>query len=575
MIHKIYANDKRFKEINFSEGLNIIKADIDEESGEKDTRNGVGKTTLINIIHFCLGSRLNKKSLPIDKIEDWIFYIEIDINGGKIKAARSIEHPNIIKVEGDTDKLTHVPSVDPENEFLFYNNENWKKLLGIGLFGLEESGSTKYSPSFRSLISYFMRRRRNAYDEPFKHNPQQKPVDWKINTAFLLGLSWARVSESQEIIDKEKALTILNTAIKEGFYSHRGELEAERIQLDNEIKFEKDALSTFKVHPQYKNLEKDANRLTKEIHELSNQIITLNLNLDKYEESISSERLHESLAIEDLYEEAGMLFPEDIKTTLNEAKSFHQTIIRNRKEFLQTEISEIKNRIYNVEDLIKRKTNERAMVLDVLNKYGALEEYTALQRQFSEKVERFSSIKRKIEEINQISDEKKKIKEAKIVLETKLQRDYEDKRPNWERAVTLFNENSVALYNEPGYLIIDVSENGYNFDVDIQRSGSEGIDKMKIFCYDLMLVELYSQYEEIDFLIHDTVIYDSVDTRQRAHALQHAHKKAIENGFQYICALNSDMIPYEHFTNDFDIEKFVCLTLTDKDPSGSLLGFEF
>ena len=66
MIHKIYANDKRFKPVQFELGLNIIKADKKPESGKKDSRNGLGKTTLINIVHFCLGSDLDEKLLPIN-----------------------------------------------------------------------------------------------------------------------------------------------------------------------------------------------------------------------------------------------------------------------------------------------------------------------------------------------------------------------------------------------------------------------------------------------------------------------------------------------------------------------------
>jgi uncharacterized protein YydD (DUF2326 family) len=83
--------------------------------------------------------------------------------------------------------------------------------------------------------------------------------------------------------------------------------------------------------------------------------------------------------------------------------------------------------------------------------------------------------------------QKKGIKMRKLELETNIQRDYEQCRFNWKRAVELFNENSLALYDEPGNLIINITENGYEFDAEIQHSSSEGISKMKIFCYDIML----------------------------------------------------------------------------------------
>lgn len=192
-----------------------------------------------------------------------------------------------------------------------------------------------------------------------------------------------------------------------------------------------------------------------------------------------------------------------------------------------------------------------------------------------EKKGQLEVVRNKIVDIRDMAQHKKDIKALKIELETKLQRDYEQNRNEWEKAVSLFNENSQALYDEPGNLIINTSDNGYKFDVEINKSSSEGVGKMKIFCYDLMLVELMTQRNGIDFLFHDSSIFDGVDSRQRALALMHANRKALENNFQYICALNSDMIPSDDFDEEFKINEFVRLILKDQKPEDSTLGFHF
>lgn len=46
-------------------------------------------------------------------------------------------------------------------------------------------------------------------------------------------------------------------------------------------------------------------------------------------------------------------------------------------------------------------------------------------------------------------------------------------------------------------------------------------------------------------------------------------------GFQYICTLNTDMVPTDDFSDGFDFKPLVRLRLTDTDPSGSLLGFRY
>lgn len=575
MIHRIYASDERFKPVTFDMGLNIILAERSTDSSDKDTRNGAGKTTLINVVHFCFGADLKKLDLPTEEIKNWIFSIELDLCGKRVTAKRSIEKPGIVFITPEANSFEIAPVKDEDSGEWFYKNEDWKKLLGICLFGLREQVKAKYSPSFRGLFSYFVRKGIDAYTNPFLHFRNQKIFDWQINNAYLLGLNWVLASEVQEIRDQNQAIKALNSALKAGLVATQGELEAERIRLEKKINEQNKALETFKVHPQYKELQENANQLTESIHLLSNQNLILSRKLSRYEDAIASERTPSHESVEKLYAEVGIYFSENLKRTLNEAKEFHATIIKNRKNFLEVETTEIRNQIAKNDALLKSKTNNRATIMELLKTHGALEEFSFLQKNIVQDKELLERIKVKLLEIKELSAKKKAIKESKLELETKLQRDYEESRPHWEKAIALFNESSLALYNESGDLIINTTENGYEFDVEIKRNTSEGVSKMKIFCYDLMLVELFAQEGGIDFLFHDSTLYDGVDSRQRAHALIHARNKAQEGNFQYICALNSDMIPIDDFEEGFNVQDTIRLTLGDQQPSESLLGFHF
>lgn len=95
MIYKLYANDPRFRKIILTSGMNIILADRDSEATDKDSRNGLGKSTFIYLVHFCLGADLDNKKLPIDTIQDWAFYLEMDLFGEKITIKRQISEPNV------------------------------------------------------------------------------------------------------------------------------------------------------------------------------------------------------------------------------------------------------------------------------------------------------------------------------------------------------------------------------------------------------------------------------------------------------------------------------------------------
>ncbi len=334
MIYRIYANDPRFKSVEFQSGLNIILADKKNESDKKDSRNGLGKTTLINVIHFCLGADSNEKILPLEMINDWVFFIELDLCGEKITAERSIDNQGIVKVRGKLTKLPLMPERDQDQGFDFYKVSDWKSLLGTSLFGLPSTSRTKYGPSFRNLISYFIRSGVDAYSTPFSYFRGQPAWNTQVHNAFLLGLNWEHAADVQEIKDRNKVVNSLNAAVKTGIVSSKGELEAERIRLQVEFDKEKSALSEFKVHPQYQQLQEQANVLTQIIHKVSDKNLMLRRKLKRYQESVHYEQAPKLSAVEVLYQEAGLTFGDAVKKTLADAQKFHDEIVKNRKHFL-------------------------------------------------------------------------------------------------------------------------------------------------------------------------------------------------------------------------------------------------
>ena len=214
--------------------------------------------------------------------------------------------------------------------------------------------------------------------------------------------------------------------------------------------------------------------------------------------------------------------------------------------------------------------------MEVLKTHGALDEFNRLQERYTETKQRLEQVRSRIAELKKIQEYRREIRLKRTELEKVAERDYEERRERWSKAVRLFNENSSALYNAPGRLVIDISASGFRYGVEIERSGSLGIDKMKVFCFDLMLSQLWSEEEgRVDFLVHDSLIFDGVDSRQRALALERAAEVSDRCGSQYICMLNSDAIPRSDFRDGFRFDDYVRLTLTDADPSGSLLGIWF
>jgi len=76
------------------------------------------------------------------------------------------------------------------------------------------------------------------------------------------------------------------------------------------------------------------------------------------------------------------------------------------------------------------------------------------------------------------------------------------------------------------------------------------------------------------FLVHDSHIFDPVDSRQAGAALEYASSMAATIGIQYIVTLNSDK--QVEFPDDFDLAPHQLATkLTDATETGGLLSLRF
>lgn len=578
MIHRVTANRSSFRAVEFGAGLNVVLADRTEAATDKDTRNGLGKSTLIDIIDFCLGGRTREgEGLAIEPLAGWEFTLEFSVGQGRITATRAVDSPKKFKVACDG------TATAPPSGTLFgndvYNSTDWHRLLGKLMFGFDSDESPKYDPTYRSLLSYFVRRGGAAYLDPFHHHPNQQLWNRQVNVAYMLGLHWKTASRQQVLKDKEKSVKQLEQTAKakeelDGCATI-GAMEATRVLLKDRLDAELKALDNFRVHPQYASIQKEADRLTTELHELTNANVKDQMMLRRYRESVGDKEKPPTVPVDRLYNEVGIVFSDAVRRSLADTKQFREQIIANRRQFLATEIRGIEERILTRNGEIGVLTDERAEHLAVLKTHGALGEMTRLQERVVQIRERLEKVTSEIGQRRELEAKKREIRTQKDNLAQVAQRAHEERRAIWSRAIALFNENSQALYEAPGELIIDVGENGFSYDVKIDKSGSDGVDKMKIFCFDLMLLQSRPEHEGIDFLIHDSTIFDGVDSRQRAWALERASVVGDRLGKQYICTFNSDMVPRDDFTQDFDFDRYVKLHLRDGDPSGSLLGFSF
>lgn len=577
MLYKLYANKASFKPIEFKQGLNLIVAERTADSDAKNSCNAVGKTTLIEIIDFCLGSKFDKKSkLNAPELADWSFTLDFEVSTFRCEATRFISDPNKIYIH-TTDKHIPFEVKEDKEKSLYVDIEKWRSYLGKAYFNLDES---KYI-SFRSIISFFIRKK-DAYQSPFKAILNEKAAQTKVRNAFVLNLLWQdslRLSDAEnEITQKNKIVTYLKAKV-----GSSGKMISKIASLSATIeKIGKD-IDDFNVLPEYENVQKIADSLTHEIQNLVNRNIFLKKKLKEYLKSTENESIDENVdLIKAVYAEAEIVFSDKILQTLNSAIEFHKEIVENRKNFLSAEILKIKNEIENNEQLIKEKSDERTDKMKILQSHGALSEYSRLQDTKTKYITELESLNRELDDWKEAGNTLGELKKFKNVLSSQIENDIISNE-NLREEIVIFKENSMKLYNNTGdndkVGILVVEQNGNkNYDFKIDRgSSSEGLTRMDVFCYDLMLLEMFKKNvpNGIDFLIHDSTLYDPVDSRQRAKAIELAREKTEKLNAQYIFTLNSDQLPNEDLPEGFNLIRDTVRTLQDGTITDSALGIHF
>ena len=169
------------------------------------------------------------------------------------------------------------------------------------------------------------------------------------------------------------------------------------------------------------------------------------------------------------------------------------------------------------------------------------------------------------------------LKLERAQLHKRLQIDHREHESRIKEAVLLFEQFSQSLCEHEGTLAVNASERGPEFDIQVEGFRGKGIQQMQVFCFDLMLTVLLQRRGlGLGFLIHDSHLFDGMDSRQIGHALQIGAEAAAKHGFQYIVTLNSDTLELSDVRRSFDPSPYLLpVRLTDATETGGLFGFRF
>jgi uncharacterized protein YydD (DUF2326 family) len=586
MIRRFGSDLESFKTLTFRPGLNVLLADKSAGATDRQSRNGAGKTSFIELVHFLFGADVRKESIfRSDILSPWTFDLAVDIGGEAISAARSGAKPSRIVINGPVEAWPIPPQFDERAGHFELSNENWKANLGALWFGLPVSSgdeADRFQPSFRSLFSYFARRQLSGgFQQPMQHSTMQQTWDQQVSICYLLGLDWTIPGKFQELRSQEKVAQELRKAARSGdlgrFFGKAADLRTRLTIAEARAQRLREQLNNFEVVPEYKELEREANEITREIDALNVENVIDGDLLQQLRASLNEEDAPDLGDVTKLYAEASVLLPDMVRRRFDEVERFHLTIIENRRAHLSAEITSAEARVAERDQRAAERDRRRRQIMTILRSGGALEHYTSLREEAGRTEAEVESLRQRLETAERIESTKAELDIERANLTKSLRDDIHERKAIIREAILAFEALSESLYEKAGSLTISETGNGPQFEVHIEGQRSKGITNMQIFCFDLMLTELsIKQGRGPGFLIHDSHLFDGVDERQVAKALQLGAERAQAAGFQYIVTMNSDALPKEGFQRGFDIQSHVMDTkLTDATDTGGLFGLRF
>ena len=537
MIHRIFSTLPGFKHLDdLKPGLNVLLTEKTEKSSAKQTRNRAGKTSFVELVHFLLGADVGKDSIfCAPELAEHTFGMDFDLKSERMVVERSGHSKAKISI-----------SAPSAGEAKFSATE-WCTFLGEQMFGLSSLETTGCKPpSFRSLFSYFVRREANgAFIEPEKQATKQSSGDMQTALMFLLGLDWQIARDWQVIRDREKNLKELKKAAGNGMF---GSIIGTAADLRTKLTIQEARLTklhteveTFQVFPEYRELEIESAELTRQLNELANANTIDRSAIRDLESALASEVPPDLEDLQAVYQEAGIVLPGLVKRRYEDVKSFHTSVVRNRKDYLSSELEAAKQRIESRDDKKARFDRRRREILDILKSHGALEQFLKLQGELSRQASEVESLRQRFNAAEQLESTKDELKIERNHLTIRLRRDFAEQKDRLAEAIVAFEETSQRLYESAGSMTVDPSNNGPTFEFPMQGKRSKGITNMQIFCFDMMLMRLCAKRQiGPGFLIHDSHLFDGVDGRQVISALRAGSEIAQKLDFQYIVTMNED-----------------------------------
>lgn len=594
-LRRLYSNlDHYFTPIQFNDGLNVVLAEIRLPENKSKSSHNLGKSTLARVIDFCLLGSANKDHFfkkREDLFGEFVFFLEIELLDGSFLTIR--------RAAANASKVSFSLSPTTQPDLTSLAKDDWShfelpfvkaKSLLDGYLDLRDIDPWK----FRNAIGYFLRTQAD-YDDVFKlqrHAGVDK--DWKPILARILGLDAAIFTNRYELkadIDVKAALLASAERDAKGSESDPEKIDA-LIQLrEVDVTRMQDELDGFDFEGF------DADKTTAIVDQIDAQIA--DLNQSRYTLSHTVAELERGLVADKitfdpqkakvLFEEAGVNFPDQVKTDFEQLIAFNRAITEERSDYIREELTSSKTEIDRINAELKTLNAQRRKNLEYLRSEDVFDKYRTLSAEVAKTAAEVELLKRQHNTLSDIQDKRRELREAKAtyaelqgVAEQALRQASQERTSLLSKVREYFSGQLKEVLGRDAILSVTLNgEGNLEFRTDfvdgneVSTSEADGTSYKKLLCvaFDLAIIRAHLEGAFPRFVFHDG-IFELLDPRPKMNLLDSVRAYS-ELGIQSIITVMDFDLPSVEADSDHGLnEDDIILRLHDDGEQGRLFHFE-
>jgi uncharacterized protein YydD (DUF2326 family) len=557
----ISNRDQIIRDIRFHNGLNLI---VDESSNEI-TGNGVGKTTVLKLIDFCLGA--DAKNIYIDPesrrdeyqlVKDFLVKNEILIT---LILTPNLDDTDVTEIIIKRNFISKGKNIIRTINGSQCNDKEWQARLASLIF--PEHHATK--PTFRQIISHNIRYSDESINNTLKTlSKYTRDVEYETLYLFLFGCEFNTGNRKQEITTKLNQEMIFKSRLEKN--QTKAAYETTLTLINREIKDIEQKKSLLNLNENFESDLEKLNQLKYEINKVTAEISKLNIRKSIIEEAELELKANESHIdvnqLKVIYQQATNLVS-GIQKTFSDLVSYHNQMIKEKVKFVMKELPDINANLVNQNSILKKLLAEERILSSQIAKSDSFEVLESLITELNQKYQTKGEYEKIIQQLTEVENNIKEYKkQSKEIEDEQFATDFElVVKCQLDKFNIRFAEISNMLYGEKYAIKADIvtdkkiGQRIYKFN-SFNANLSSGKKQGEISSFDIAYT-LFADEEEIPclhFLLNDKKELMHDNQLVQIGDLVNAHK------IQFVASILRDKLPEE--LND---EKYFILTLSQSD----------